>query len=623
MPVRMSRQIGTSLLAIAFTIVGAQFSATTALAQQDESASQPQSDAAKQVAARAQWTKRLQQAKRPAPGCYTANYPEVSWTPVVCGKALDHPFLPAGGPGHAFTIGGGSGDFTARTAAVTTGAQGRFISVNAGITETGLVGNAGSAQSNTYSLQLNTDFFQTTACSGLAASCRGWEQFIYVNEPSQHYAFIQYWMVNALGGSVTSCPTGWMIFSPHCYRNSATTSLPGGQAASTLASVIVNGSADTSGDQVIFTPSSGPAVTVVGVNAVPALSPTVGWHDSEFNIFGDGNGGAATFGANTTMTVQTLTHSGTTAAPSCVTNSYTGETNNLTLVGMSPVGTLPSPGIEFTQSNVPGTAAACMVAAGLGDTHLSTFGGLFYDFQATGDFTLALSGRFEVQTRQTSGAPNWPNAAVNQAVAARLGKSEVALCSPDPEQQVIINGVPSPISDGQIIDLGDGSGIRRVGNIIVMMDPQGNSLSATLNGNHINAKVGMGRWPVRVQGLLSSGGRSGNQLTARNGTVFNAPFALATLYGKYGDSWRVLPKRSMLKVCGPAKESANPRGTFTTEDLNPELADRARQICANQGLKDKALMEACMIDVAMLGEPGAKVYGNMRSPLRIGRILRR
>ena len=615
----------TKASAIAITLALAtgfapQFSA---FAQTGESQPRANAEEAARVAARAAWTQRLRQTKRPAPGCYTADYPDTSWTKVTCGKALDHPFLPAGGPGHAFTIGGGSGDFTARTAAVSTGAQGRFISVNAGITETGLVGNAGSAQSDTYSLQLNTDFFQTTACSGLAASCRGWEQFIYVNEPSQHYAFIQYWMVNALGGSVTSCPTGWMIYSPHCYRNSPTTSLPGGQAASTLASVIVNGSADASGDQVIFTPSSGPAVTVVGVNAVPALSPSVGWHDSEFNVFGDGNGGAATFGANTTMTVQTLTHSGTTAAPSCVTNSYTGETNNLTLVGMSPVGTLPSPGIEFTQSNVPGTAAACMVAAGLGDTHLSTFGGLFYDFQATGDFTLALSGWFEVQTRQTSGAPNWPNAAVNQAVAARLGKSEVALCSPDPEQQVIINGAPTPISDGQIIDLRDGSGIRRVGNIIVMVDPQGNSLSATLNGNHINAKVGMGRWPVRVQGLLASGGRSGNQLTARNGTVFNAPFALATLYGKYGDSWRVSPKRSMLKVCGPAKESANPRVTFTTEDLNPELADRARQICAKQGLKDKALMEACMIDVAMLGEPGARVYGKMRSPLRIGRILRR
>src|SRR6516164_10160727 len=68
-------------------------------------------------------------------------------------------------------------------------------------------------------------------------------------------------------------------------------------------------------------------------------------------------------------------------------------------------------------------------ATTIGDTHLRTFNGLFYDFQAAGDFTLAEAGRdFSVQTRQVSGAPTWPNATVNKAVAARFGSTKVAVC---------------------------------------------------------------------------------------------------------------------------------------------------------------------------------------------------
>lgn len=609
--------IGRAALMLALLAIGVP--EHPAVAQQSDNESQNQAKAERLREQRLGWAKQLRKLPRPAPGCYSANFPEVSWTPMVCGKALDRPYLPASGPGHPFTIGGGSGDFAARTSAVTTSAEGRFLSVNPGITETGLVGGAGSPQSNTYSLQLNTDFFQSSTCSGLSPTCRGWEQFIYVNEPTQHFTFIQYWLINT-----STCPGGWTPFGGnYCYRNSATASLPGGQAASTLASVSLVGSANAAGDQVIFTPSSGPAVTVVGTNSVPALSATTGWRDSEFNVFGDGNGSAATFGASTTMTVQTLVHSGTTLAPSCQTESFTGETNNLTLVGMSPIGTLPSPGIEFTQSNIPGTAAACMTANGIGDTHLATFGGLFYDFQATGDFTLALSSRFEVQTRQISGAPSWPNAAVNSAVAARLGKSEVAICSPDAiEPSVFVNGDRRSIADGQIFDLGDGSGVRRIGNLIVMIDQEGNSLSATLNGNHINAKVGMGKWPVRVQGLLSSGGRTGTQLTGRDGKPLLAPYPIEKLYGSYGESWRVSGKQSMLRVCGPAKEQGAPKAPFYAANLDRETAAAARKVCLAQGIKNKALLDACMIDVAMLGaEKATPIYRQLRAPLKIGIIM--
>jgi hypothetical protein len=122
-------------------------------------------------------------------------------------------------------------------------------------------------------------------------------------------------------------------------------------------------------------------------------------------------------------------------------------------VGTAVVGTGPAPAIVSRQSNAPGTMASCQAAKGLGDTHLTTFDGLLYDFQAAGDFILAETGPdFVVQTRQVSGAPTWPNASVNKAVATRMGKTRVAVCLPNrlevkrqgPRGQ---RGQPAPAAD--------------------------------------------------------------------------------------------------------------------------------------------------------------------------------
>src|ERR1019366_2573404 len=107
--------------------------------------------------------------------------------------------------------------------------------------------------------------------------------------------------------------------------------------------------------------------------------------------------------------------------------SWTGETSNLTLVNSPPVSPAPNPApaLVFSESSpaAAGAAATCADAVSLGDTHLTTFGGLLYDFQASGDFVLSEAGPdFVVQNRQVSGAPTWPNAAVNHGVATRMGK---------------------------------------------------------------------------------------------------------------------------------------------------------------------------------------------------------
>src|SRR6185295_2324073 len=99
------------------------------------------------------------------------------------------------------------------------------------------------------------------------------------------------------------------------------------------------------------------------------------------------------------------------AAPNCLATGTTGETNNLSFGPTAPAATAPGPAVIFRQSTAGGAATNCAAASTIGDTHLRTFNNLFYDFQAAGDFTLAeVAPGFDVQTRQVSGAPTWPDA---------------------------------------------------------------------------------------------------------------------------------------------------------------------------------------------------------------------
>jgi hypothetical protein len=69
------------------------------------------------------------------------------------------------------TVGGIGPDFTSTVTGHISQSEGSFDSAT-GITSSGA-----------YTLQLNTDFFQTSACSGspggMGGTCQGWEQFVY------------------------------------------------------------------------------------------------------------------------------------------------------------------------------------------------------------------------------------------------------------------------------------------------------------------------------------------------------------------------------------------------------------------------------------------------------------
>ncbi len=257
-----------------------------------------------------------------------------------------------------------------------------------------------------------------------------------------------------------------------------------------------------------------------------------------------------------------------------------------------------------------------------------TFNGLFYDFQATGDFILAqVDPDFVVQTRQVSGAPNWPSASVNSAVATQMGDTKVALCLAAEGNEVgarlHVDGEPAELADGKYLSSPDGVDIWHTGSLYVITDQTGNSVRATVHPTWIDVSVGLGRWPATAFGLLANAGGNVHQVATRDGAVLSTPFAFDAFYHRYADSWRVPEKASLLSPCGlTVKERGAPERTFYASDLDPKLAEKTRAVCAAAGVKPGPLLEACILDVAVIGNDlAAKVFVDGHAPVAEGRIL--
>lgn len=594
------------------------------------------------------WRKSMLAIPLPKKGCFTALYPEKVWREIPCRPPTPHPptFPHSGGMTQPDTVGGTGPDFSATVTGHISTAEGSFDSAT-GITST-----------NAYSLQLNTQQFSTTACSGspnntgsLTTGCRGWEQFVY---ESNGTAFIQYWLLD-YGPSGTVCPApvhascggfvfsdGWCPFTitleasnpnfVHCAINAANEPPVSAVSMPSIGQLKVAGATSGTGDSITVTNSGTPS-PATGDNRLPGLDTN--WNEAEFNAFGGGNSAQTTFNTGTNVVVRTEVLSGSNAGPGCDMRSFTGESTNLTLGNTPPASPapMPAPALVFSESNPPpaGPVASCLDAVSIGDTHLQTFNGLLYDFQAAGDFLLADTGRdFQVQTRQVSGAPTWPNADVNSAVGVQVGHSRVAFCIPE---RVLVDGEPATVTERKRLVLPGGGWVSRLGNVYTVWSPAGDSLRAEMDGSYINVSVGLGKWPSTVRGLLANANgnvgeiqtRAGSVLTANltpDGALMRGTFAFDDLYHPYADSWRIPARDSLLAPCGGESKSGIADRVFYARDLAPELAQRARTVCTTAGVKEGPLLDACTLDVAVIGDnAAANVYVGARAPVAVGLIV--
>ena len=325
---------------------------------------------------RAAWRHQMEHLAVPAKGCFTDSYPTIGWQQAACHAAPKIPFAPRQAPRivsrhgvrsvaalkpAAGPVGEEVGDGDDYSAQVASGsissATGSFPYVSPGSTETGQPGGTGAQTANTFSLQLNTEFFSDSpACAGASvpSNCLAWQQFVYSS--SYGGVFIQYWLINY----DTTCPAGWITYSSDCYQNSEggflTATAP---TIATLESVSLTGTVDSGGNDSVVMEYGGNNVTAVGADSV--LDVAGNWTVAEFAILGDGGGSEANFSSGTTLDVETAVNNGATASPTCDFDGFTAETNNLSFASAPTLSAGSEPAIETQQTSsggTPGCAAA-------------------------------------------------------------------------------------------------------------------------------------------------------------------------------------------------------------------------------------------------------------------------
>jgi len=287
------------------------------------------------------WRETISRTQTPAPGCFHASYPSLTWAKVDCVTAPNIPYAPRRGV-IGETVGNGN-DYAAE---VTSGFINTTVGSFPGVetrTETGLNGE------NDYSLQLNSNFMNTSACNGASdpAKCLDWEQFVYSS--GYEVAFMQYWLIYW----DTTCPSGWFTYTvssdTFCYTNSNAVSVPQVEAIILLRTLKLSGSAVKAGLDTLVLAAEREAFSTTGSDSVVDLATA--WTESEFNVIGDGDGSEATFSTPSFIKVKVAVSNRTTNVPTCAADSgTTGETNNLNLGSCSSTGGAV-PYIEFTESN--------------------------------------------------------------------------------------------------------------------------------------------------------------------------------------------------------------------------------------------------------------------------------
>jgi hypothetical protein len=227
-----------------------------------------------------------------------------------------------------------------------------------GVTSEYSVPSKGGASfgASTFSLQMNSEFFQTAAC-GANTYCVGWEQFVFGNHPPggsiPSHIFIQDWLL-ARSASALTCPRGWAQAKSSCVRNSKGIVVPF-VPVKNLGALTMWGYAAPGGDSVFLAiGKKSYAVRKAQPDGITDLSQH--WGSVQFNILGDGGGSVAVFNPGSSVTVQLQVATGQTlVTPLCVlAGSTTAESNTLSLSNIIPTPEPAQfPSIVFAESNSP------------------------------------------------------------------------------------------------------------------------------------------------------------------------------------------------------------------------------------------------------------------------------
>ncbi|WP_405804885.1 VWD domain-containing protein [Streptomyces sp. NBC_00210] len=259
-----------------------------------------------------------------------------------------------------------------------------------------------------------------------------------------------------------------------------------------------------------------------------------------------------------------------------------------------------------------GCGAGC--AIGTGDPHLTTFDGLFYDFQSVGEFVLTRTSAREPGIRhldiqgRLSPLPGLTTVSLFSAVAADVGGDRVgvylehsgAVLRVDGKAVVASSGVRALPHGGEIEQRGpDTVEIRWPDRSVLLVEAVGTS-SLTVSIYLADARK------AAVEGLFGNDdGRTDNDLVVHGGPTLGTTPAPEALHSTYADSWRVTQSQSLFdykpgQTTGTFTDRTFPHETVVAADLPNRAA--AEAICRSTNVTAARSLEACIVDVGLTGE---------------------
>ncbi|MCB8877037.1 Hint domain-containing protein, partial [Acidisoma silvae] len=241
---------------------------------------------------------------------------------------------------------------------------------------------------------------------------------------------------------------------------------------------------------------------------------------------------------------------------------------------------------------------------GAGDTHITTFNGLHYDFQAAGEFVYAQNADITVQIRlEPGGGPQHPSGAVTYIVQTAIGLGTDRLTFDFTRTQPFwLNGAPVTLISGQFLPLAGGTVYATASGFVV----QANTGEEVKIGNE-STSVFLDGHTTGVAGLLGLPDSTTPQnLTLPDGTVLPTTLTADELYKTYADAWRVTQATSLFDY-GVGESTATytipgfPEAPVTLADLPPALVQQATEYVASLGITNATQQQDAVLDYLLTG----------------------
>lgn len=246
-----------------------------------------------------------------------------------------------------------------------------------------------------------------------------------------------------------------------------------------------------------------------------------------------------------------------------------------------------------------------------GDVHFTTFDQLIIQNQAAGEFLVFDNEVATVQMR-TEPWEDSDSVSVATAVAARMGDHTVSihLDTESSSGLTYIDGVLAETDRGEAVAIG-GAALSWSGFGWMVVWPDGTELQVFPDTTGLVVFVTSDSTSVGMLGGDGDGIAENDRVT-RSGAVMpfdrSEPTSWEEHYGVYVDSWRITREESLFYY-GPGESTETytlegfPASYWEVADLDPVVRDEAEAVCVDGGITREDILDACVLDVALTGDP--------------------